>query len=422
MSLFSGRTNRPRALSDSSQASGGHGCLILFGLVFAGFGSMFVMLFFVLPLWRALDAAKWIEVPCTILASKLGESSDSDGGTTYRVEVSFRYHFSPGALEADPTSPSYESTRYDFSDGTYTSGSSSKREEVERLTPGTQTTCRVNPVHSADAVLHGGLPADLWFGLIPLIFPLVGLTLMVVGFRGMRRARLQREGRLPLSASTSRGRTPIIPNDDDNEPVELQPAQSRVAKLVFLIIFSAFWNGIVWSIMGFAILPGLFKGGLFEWFPFLFLSLFALIGLFLIGAVFHQLLALTNPRLRLTVNRRSLRPGDVLGLEWECAGNPSRVSHLIIALEGRESATYTRGTDTTTDTHVFAKMILATLDDPAAILSGRATFQIPLATAPTFVASNNKIEWLLTVRGIIPRWPDISDDYTVTVLPPKSTP
>ncbi|HEX3135811.1 MAG TPA: DUF3592 domain-containing protein, partial [Planctomycetota bacterium] len=186
------------ALSDKSNRQGGPGCLVLFGLVFAGFGSIFVVIFFLVPLMNALNANGWIEVPCTILDSHVGESS-GDNGPTYRVEVRYEYHFRQGDLESDPTAPRYESTRYDFMDGIYSSGRDSKEAEVHRFATGTATTCRVDPANPTEAVLVPGFPEGIWFGLITVIFPLVGFALMVGGFVGMRRARLRREGRLPMS-------------------------------------------------------------------------------------------------------------------------------------------------------------------------------------------------------------------------------
>jgi hypothetical protein len=406
--------HRSNALSDQSgnQRQGGPGCLILFGAAFAAFGSIFVVVFLVLPLYAALSAQKWVEVPCTILESRVGISHGD--GDTYRVEVRYEYHFRADDLESDPTAPRYESTRYDFYDGIYTSGSADKYAEVARLAPGTMTTCRVDPHAPDQAVLKPGIPDDLWVGFFTLIFPLVGFALMIGGVVGVVRARRRRAGRVGLSDSGS-VITTLPASEEATGPVELRPAQGRLGKLVFISIFAAFWNGMVWSILVLAILPDVRHGDWGAWFPLLFLSLFAVIGLVLLGAVVHQFLALGNPRLRLTVNRGTFRPGDPLELEWECSGNPARISTLSIALEGRESATYTRGTDTTTDTHVFARMPLATLDDASAMLSGRARLVLPPTAVPTLIARHNKLQWFLTVRGNIPRWPDISDDYPIII-------
>ncbi len=414
--------HRSKAMSDRTTSSkqGSPGCLIAFGLVFGGFGSIFVVLFFVLPLLRALDANNWVEVPCTILESRLGESRDDDG-TTYRVEVRYEYRFRAGDLESDPTAPRFESERYDFFEGIYSSGAEAKQAEVQRLAPGTHTTCRVDPTAPDQAVLIAGFPDGLWFMLFTLLFPLVGFLMVVGGIVGLIRRRRQKAGQIGLSEGAPTCNEPSVP-DEGVGPIELQPARGRLAKLVFIGIFAFIWNAFVWSIILFAIMPDVLKGSWEAWFPLLFLSIFALIGLILIGVFIHQLLALTNPRLRLIVNRRVLRPGDLLELEWECSGNPSRLTSLSIAFEGRESATYTRGTDTTTETHVFERTTLATLDDAVAILGGRVKVQLSVDTVPTFIASHNKIEWTLIVRGVIPRWPDISDDYPITILPPRTTP
>lgn len=415
---------RQRALSDHPTAtrSGGHGCLIAFGLLFAGFGSIFVMIFMVLPLLRVLAAQEWVEVPCTILESRVGESRDSDGAT-YRVEVRYEYRFRPGDLESDPAAPLHHSERYDFYDGVYTSGAEEKHAEVARLAPGTRTTCRVDPHDPTQAVLRPGIPQGMWWASFTLIFPLVGLALVVGGVIGAVRARRRRAGHAALSDGASNPPASARPAEVDTAgPLELRPAQGRTAKLIGLGIFALFWNGIVWGIILLAIVPDLSAGDHAAWFPLAFLGLFALVGLVLVGAVLHQVLALGNPRLRLIVNRRAFRPGETLELDWECSGDPARISRLTIALEGRESATYTRGTDTTTETHVFARLVLGTFDEPAAMLSGRTRLVLPPDMVPTFVARRNRIEWLLTVRGVIPRWPDISDDYRLTILPPKSEP
>jgi hypothetical protein len=414
-------------MSTQGERASGAGCLILFGLAFAGFGSLFVALFFVLPLTRVLAAQHWIEVPCTILDSRVGESRSSDG-TTYRVEVRYEYRYRPGDLEADADAPRYESTRYDFFDGIYTSGQEDKLAEVRRLAPGSRHTCRVDPSDPTQAVLIAGVPDGLWFTSFTLLFPLVGLALVVGGIVSARRARRRREGREPLSGgsvpldATAGAAITATSAPDSVGPVELRPAQGRLGKLIVITVVAVFWNGITWTILLMAIIPDLRDGDWFSWLPLLFLSLFALIGLGLIGATLHQLLALGNPRLRLTVNRQTLRPGQELTLEWECSGDPARISTLTIALEGRESATYTRGTDTTTETKVFARMTLATMEDAAAMLSGRTRLMLPPDSVPTFSAPHNKLEWFITVRGSIPRWPDISDDYAVTVLPAGGSP
>ena len=39
---------------------------------------------------------------------------------------------------------------------------------------------------------------------------------------------------------------------------------------------------------------------------------------------------------------------------------------------------------------------------------------------PTFDAPNNDIEWCLKLRGDIPFWPDVAEEFPITVYPPTS--
>ncbi|HTL31014.1 MAG TPA: hypothetical protein VL282_17420, partial [Tepidisphaeraceae bacterium] len=51
------------------------------------------------------------------------------------------------------------------------------------------------------------------------------------------------------------------------------------------------------------------------------------------------------------------------------------------------------------------------------IARGEATFDIPQDTMHSFEAGNNKIIWELKIRGEIARWPDMSADYPVQIVP-----
>ena len=61
--------------------------LRLFGFVFilVGGGLIYVML--IHPMLKEMAAAKWPQVPCEILSSKVGQHSGSKGGHTYSVDV-----------------------------------------------------------------------------------------------------------------------------------------------------------------------------------------------------------------------------------------------------------------------------------------------------------------------------------------------
>jgi hypothetical protein len=170
-----------------------------------------------------------------------------------------------------------------------------------------------------------------------------------------------------------------------------------------------FWNGIVWAI--------LFNLGKGEWFGRIFLSLFALIGAGLIALVIYQFLGLFNPRPILTASSVAVPLGGMLEVHWRFTGNVRRLAKLTISLEAREEATYRRGTSTTTDRNVFASITLADTTDRGQMSSGAAKAAIPRELMHTLTAPNNKILWTLRVAGDIPKWPDVSAEFVITVLP-----
>jgi hypothetical protein len=379
--------------------------MLLFGLAFGSFGCLFVGIFVVMPLLRVQQMSDWVEVPCTILTSRVAANESSDGDT-YRVEVSFAYHYPPAGPEGG--GPRYESTRYDAGAGVWTSGRAGKQAIVKSLPPGHRTTCHVDPDAPSEAVLRPGLPDGWAFGLFTLIFPLVGFGTVIgslVASRRARRALTAPSAVQPAVAARAHG---------TRGPVTLR-ARSRVGQLVAILCFAALWNGIVWTII---LASGMItRGSAIDWFPLILLSLFALIGVGLIAAVLYQILALTNPRLQLTVDRGDLHPGARCEVAWECHGNPYRFTRIVIALECREWATYTRGTSTITDTKVVQRIELATLEDANAMLASRVAVTLDPAAPPTFTAAHNGIAWYITVRGTIPRWPDLKDDFALAVLP-----
>ena len=53
---------------------------------------------------------------------------------------------------------------------------------------------------------------------------------------------------------------------------------------------------------------------------------------------------------------------------------------------------------------------------------GKVKLAIPADTMHTFKSRNNRILWVLQVKGDIPRWPDIGDEYPLEVLPQRAAP
>jgi hypothetical protein len=111
------------------------------------------------------------------------------------------------------------------------------------------------------------------------------------------------------------------------------------------------------------------------------------------------------------------RLGETLSLRWAFTGQSNRLHHLRIVLEGREEATYRRGTDTYTDRQVFATLGVVDSTADWEIPRGATEVSIPEDTMHSFDGSSNKIVWEVKVAGAIDRWPDVEQSFPITVRP-----
>ncbi len=399
------------ALSGSAaEGRGALGCLIaFFGIFFlVGAGTL---LFFVLPALKAAGARNWRETPCTVLHSQVRTHSGSDSNT-YSVDVLYTYVVDDRR---------YESNRYQFLGGS-SSGYDGKAEIVARYPPGTRTVCYVDPADPTQAVLHRGLSADYWVALVPLVFLLVGAG----GMYGVARSgRMHRRRDINpdllaeyavggISVAGARARE-LAADAVAAGPVVLKPKMSPFGKLVGFTLVALFWNGIV-SVFVWQAVKG-WRAGAGDGCLTLFLVPFVLIGLALLASVPYQFLALFNPRLTLTLERRALPLGSSTAAEWRFSGWAGRIRRLTFTLEGTESATYRRGTSSTTDSHTFTTLELFATDLAAAIAAGSFSIAVPRDTMHSFAARHNKIVWTLKAHGEIARWPDVSEEYEIEVLP-----
>jgi hypothetical protein len=365
--------------------------LRLFGAIFmcVGGGLLYVML--VRPMMKEAAAASWPQVPCEITSSRVASHRGSKGGSTYSVEIRYRYDFK---------GRSYNGTRYNFDTGN-SSSRGWRDAAVAKHPAGTKTLCYVNPEDPIEAVLSVQSSPDRWFGLIPGVFLVVGLFIFLKA-PAMTNRNASRTG-LPSEALR------ILSRDPATGEVELKPASSPLTGFIVLLIIALFWNGVVWGI--------LLTMGKGEFFPRIFLGIFALIGGGIGAGVVYQFLALFNPRPILTASAQVVPLGGTLGVRWRFTGNVRRLVRFTMVLEGREEATYRRGTSTTTDRNVFAILPLIDTSDRVQIPGGSAKVTIPRELIHTFTAPNNKIVWTLRVAGDVPRWPDVGAEFPITVLP-----
>lgn len=383
------RGSRKKAGKESISAGGveagsGRG-LAIAAWFFLLIGFALAVPFLFLPLTRILSARFWTETPCAILSSNVGSHS-SDDGTTYSIDIYYRY-------EIDGVE--YRSGRYGFMDAS-SSGRASKAAAVAAHRAGSQRTCWVNPGDPDQAVLNRNPRPIMLVGIIPLVVIGVGVLL--------RRGALRDDFRDPDEIYSAPAGS-----------IELKSRMSPFGKLAAALFVALFWNGIV-SVFLYQLIAG-WRRGDFEVFLALFLTPFVLIGLLLIVLVVYQLLALFNPVPTMRLDPGRLVLGGRAALDWSLSGAASRIRRFTVTLEGRETATYRRGTSTVTQKSLFHRQPLLELDDSRQMRRGRVEFDVPRLAMHSFISGNNRIVWTLRIHGDIQRWPDVDDEFEVTVDP-----
>jgi hypothetical protein len=270
---------------------------------------------------------------------------------------------------------------------------------VDANPPGSQTVCYVEPSAPHNAVLVRGLGWEAAIGLLPLAFIAVGSAIFFAG-----------------RAKKGHSVTPVLTGSEalmETGPRELKPRVAPVAKFIGIVFAAVFWNGIV-SVFLFH-LADEWRQGHQPWFLTIFLIPFVLAGVGFLVAVLYSLLSLANPKPVMSLTPGVLTPGCSFEVAWRLKGSAGRLRNLTVFLEGREEATYRRGTDSVTDRHVFARFLIATAENPLEIAQGSVRRNLPPGVPPGFAAENNKLLWSLRVQGKIGLWPDLSEEFDVPV-------
>lgn len=432
-----GKSKTARRSRDRSvEGKGGRIFGILFGLGFtaAGIGALIPLT--ILPLARTAGAQNWTAVTATVERSELLSYSDSDG-TTYRIDILYFY---------EVNGQRYGSNRYSFSSLGSSSGSKGKRDILNRYPVGSTPTVYVDPDDPANAVLHRGLSLSNLWGLFPLPFLAVGLAVLYGSVFGgamsfdNRRSAKGEINWLPGSEGEKLSQQSIRderlggepwPEADDG-PTVLKPGKKRLGTFVGLAFFALFWNGIV-SIFVYQLFTG-FTSGDFDICLGIFLIPFVAIGLGVIVFALRSLLLIFAPHVVVEIDRKALPLGGSTALRWHISGGRGKVSSVEIRLLGEESATYSRGTDSVTETETFYESVIvgeqvqtSDLDDryatglsgesSSAAMSGEGIVSVPLDTMHSFEGGNNRVHWKLEVKAKVKRWPDPKDGYDLVVLP-----
>ena len=152
---------------------------------------------------------------------------------------------------------------------------------------------------------------------------------------------------------------------------------------------------------------------------------FILIGLFLFVGVLWRSIAgvkIAPPVLQVSNPNPSL--GETVRVRWELRFRAkTMLQDGKVELLFRESASYTQGTDTRTDTHEvvkeFYELPIGEMEAGKSI-EGQTDFIIPEDGMHTFKQKNNSLEWFLRVRLNAMEWPDLEDEFVLHVQPQKA--
>lgn len=405
-------SSRSRGRGKGSKAGGRLG-LFLFGGVFAAVGTAMFVFFTALPIYGVLDARGWVATPCTITKSEV-ETHAGDDGDTYSIEIRFTYQVNGRAYQGD---------RFRFAPPGSSSGYKGKKKIVNAHPVGSAQTCYVDPDDPRAAVIQRGFNHGMWWGLFPLPFMAVGYGIFIATIFGLGSGRSK--GSL---TNTSRRRVDWLPSSaDQTGQVTLAPGASRLGAFIVISIFTLLWNAFITAFIMLGPLADAWHHGMkgFDICFGLFMVPFVIVGLVLVIVACRKLLLLFAPKVVLDVSRRAVPVGGSVTLRWHTEGSVSSVNRVTISLIGEESATYTRGTDTVTDTETFYEQVLAGDQSQESDFDTLATgndrgelvYTVPADTMHSFHASRNKVQWKLRVVADVSNWPDPTDDHEITVLP-----
>lgn len=417
-----------KALSENRQASGcGRVGLALFGLIFAAFGAFFIWMTVVSPMRQSKAAQSWTKTECTIVKSKVEFHSDDDG-TSYSPDIKYEFELAGQVIQGDRHSFARWSSTHQWA-----------KEIVKKYRPGEIHPCFYNPDDPQESVLDRELNwpvGDLIMTLIISgIFLLIGLAVAafaILGF-GLFNKSAKKPKAVSDAADRSKHRHPqfsatnnlnqftsgVHPEDALDQtwsaPRKLKPETSKWTMFLIILGIAVFWNGIV-SVFVFAMI----FDDVGTWGRIglgLVLTPFVLVGLGLLIAVVYTFMSLFNPVVEVAISTGAVPLGGEVDIAWEIIGNPRRIRTLKLEIQGEQSATYRRGTTTSTDTEIFELVPICEVTDQANLEFGSTTVRIPPRTMHSFDGGNNKISWSIVVQGEIPWWPDVNAVYPFRVKP-----
>jgi hypothetical protein len=376
---------KPKALRTRKPAVAVSSLFILVGLLV--FYAIFIR-----PMVKIMDARHWLAVPCTVVSSRV-QSHSSDDGTTYSVDILYKY-------EIDGRE--YKANRYHFLGGS-SSGYRGKARIVREHPPGSKMTCYVNPKDPTDAVLQRGFSGTMWFGLLPLLFVLAGGAALAGALR---------------SGKPTNKRAP----DATASPAVLKARYSPGMKFIARLFITIFWNGIVSVFIWVDIEMWMGRESGPKWFLTIFLIPFVLVGIGFICMTIHAFWGLFSPRAQLRIESDTVALGDSVEVHWQFSGRVEKIREFRLLLEGREERDEGTGKNCRTNTDVFYTSDIIHLTKPESVQSGSALCTVPADKMSSDSEGDRRVVWVIRLKASIDRGTDLNDEYPLIVTPSTTAP
>jgi hypothetical protein len=404
--------------------------LFVFSGMFLVIGLISLFTLTILPLWLQQQAKSWKETPCVIrdIGVKVNDGSDGD---TFEPRVLYEYTFEGRAY-----------TGKEFWFGDVSDGNRSAVEEaIAKYQVGGESICYVNPKKPSQAILEPTVAKGILIGMIVGgLFSLFGLGGCYGAVYAFRHSNGTKKVERPAGQATVRSASPALglmssPSNSSavqsgdgptyyqnvaacpmegeapDEPLVLKQSFSRTSGAIAAWVFALIWNGFIGTFFVLAM-------GKMPWFPVLILSIFAVIGIGILFYACRKTLQIFNPRTTVVCSQRYLYPLSEFEVSWMQQGKSSRIRKLKITLQGSESVSYRQGTTTRTEENKFYEKVIVETTEASEIAQGFSLVQLTEDTMHSFKANRNSVVWKIQVHGDIAYWPDIEDDYEITIYPP----
>ncbi|MFK7731776.1 MAG: DUF3592 domain-containing protein [Pseudomonadales bacterium] len=402
-------TNLDYKFDNKSSAGKKAGAFIAFGTVFAFVGAAMLYWMVIKPISSSQASESWEHTSCEISYSQLKTHRGSDS-TTYSPDIVYEY-WADGVTRT--------SSKIDFSAAGSTSDYQAEQAVVNNFPVGASVPCYFNPGNPNEAVLSKDLGRGMWKWIsIPfsMTFLLAGLGVIGMGVSARKKAALQGSS---LEAEIGALHSKVANPDQAMSSVGfvvLAPGEQRAKTIRTSVFFALFWNAITAIPLFIAYSDYSDNPDNFDVFSLgtgLFLVPFVLVGFFLIWNIFKQIRNLKAPQVSLRMKTRDWTSGESVRIEWKAPEEP-KFSELQVFLCCEESATYRRGTNTTTETKVVSELPMC--KESVLFHQGRFDYDIPEGLMPSFASDNNEVRWRIQVKAI-GTGPSADDQYDITMSP-----